>query len=1123
MKKIILILFVLVSFAGKSQVLIGADGKIHSGATGGTFGNSNEVTVKIDTTSTKNGFSVVGGNMYYGNGTWYTLCGGNVGLSIVPTIPALEGYSTPSTIVIVSDSLRGGVFVYSATGKPDSVTVFNRSGGGFWLRQYNNSFGVNVNWAGAKGDSSTDATNAIQLALNTNAGKIYFSGKFVISSPLTMHSNQKIDFDKGSMLVANASFQMLQNYATVVPNRTLTDGTCNASSDTIYSATANFIGTDVGRAITLKKAGYPQTDSSGLKYADPTHTDLYGHITQVVNSTTALIDINTTWAVTNQPLVIYNIDSCIEISGGNFIKGQFQDMGVKMRRINNLKINGSNFKSWGNTAGGNYAISVADCNIVNIQDINFSTYSDGIHLTGCNKSVNISNISGRTGDDFIGITTRDWPNSSKDSLGEIYGTLKGLNVSNIYGASLTGILRLEGAYGTILQDIDIEQVNCDTFSGGVILSDDQMFGNATIKNISFKNIQGYIVPTGRTPNLFSFSAYYVENVIIRDCKFSDSLLSSAQTIFGLGGANGTIINGILVDNCVSFAKNVNVSFLASSSYVYVKNAKMTNNRLYAYNNGYFSSAFSFFGGNDDIIFSNNSLVCANTNSQTSKLLQVSGSNPINSIELSNNIHTSTGVGGNTYNFSNASKISNIKIVNDNVNYDRNFTASNFFINPPKNITNSLQISNTTVNYSGNVIQYPSGDTINSCVVSNFYSKYTSRFSDMASSLDITLSNVAIDTCPNPGLFYVYGTNTLTVRGAGVRALNNWTGVQRSGTQTVRVINPDFPCDLFQLSKNLDDIALNTNTSYKPAGVYSCNGNTWVKINNDSLALHLSDTTYTGTGNVLTQSKAASLFQPMLGITSGYFPLSNGSGLFTNGQILQSGSNLSFGGTQPSGPEKFNFISGAISIWYTSASSETARFATDGSTVYIENVQNGDVVFRTNGYTQRGRIKGGGNWIIGPSTADNNVDIIQAAGSILSTAFKTKYHGSGVFLKGDGSFDSTINNGVYVPTISNTTNVTSSTADSLYWIQTGNVVTISGNVLVLATGAGTTILDLNIPVASAHPNAKGVCTYNNSFASSSSAGVGGISYDTTNSKPQLTFYSPANATYQLQFEFKYYIR
>lgn len=60
----------------------------------------------------------------------------------------------------------------------------------------------------------------------------------------------------------------------------------------------------------------------------------------------------------------------------------------------------------------------------------------------------------------------------------------------------------------------------------------------------------------------------------------------------------------------------------------------------------------------------------------------------------------------------------------------------------------------------------------------------------------------------------------------------------------------------------------------------------------------------------------------------------------------------------------------------------------------------------------------------------------------------------------------IQSGTYTPTLTNTTNITSSTSNAdVRWVRVGNVVTVSGGVTVRPAGAGTCVLGISLPIAS----------------------------------------------------------
>jgi len=80
---------------------------------------------------------------------------------------------------------------------------------------------------------------------------------------------------------------------------------------------------------------------------------------------------------------------------------------------------------------------------------------------------------------------------------------------------------------------------------------------------------------------------------------------------------------------------------------------------------------------------------------------------------------------------------------------------------------------------------------------------------------------------------------------------------------------------------------------------------------------------------------------------------------------------------------------------------------------------------------------------------------------------------------------TISNGTYTPTISNTTNVSASSANAARWIRIGNVVSVSGTLSITPTAAAptNTSFEITLPVSTSLTNGA------NDLAGSGSNGLG----------------------------------
>lgn len=116
-------------------------------------------------------------------------------------------------------------------------------------------------------------------------------------------------------------------------------------------------------------------------------------------------------------------------------------------------------------------------------------------------------------------------------------------------------------------------------------------------------------------------------------------------------------------------------------------------------------------------------------------------------------------------------------------------------------------------------------------------------------------------------------------------------------------------------------------------------------------------------------------------------------------------------------------------------------------------------------------------------------------------------------------DGNVFSGTYTPTITNGTNVASSTAYSCQYMRVGNVVTITGYFAVALTAANTSsLIDISLPIASAFSGSRqaaGTAVYASSTVANS--GYGAISSEATNDRIQIRF-SDGLATTSHQYQF-----
>jgi hypothetical protein len=117
----------------------------------------------------------------------------NSGFNMVPDIPTLEqDTASAANMVYVTDTLRGGLFVYQSTPAwPDSGKVFPATGrgSGYWIRAGARNIAANIEWYGAIPNVYADADmnyHAIQACINTNQQVFLPSGTWYCDSTLVI-------------------------------------------------------------------------------------------------------------------------------------------------------------------------------------------------------------------------------------------------------------------------------------------------------------------------------------------------------------------------------------------------------------------------------------------------------------------------------------------------------------------------------------------------------------------------------------------------------------------------------------------------------------------------------------------------------------------------------------------------------------------------------------------------------------------------------------------------------------------------------------------------------------------------------------------------------------------------
>lgn len=121
-------------------------------------------------------------------------------IAYVPDIPSLLSYAGTSKMVIVQDTLMGGIFNKVTSGlTTDNGIIYNAAGGGFWQRVIKSNE-INAEWFGAKGDGVNNDAPAINAVLTKYPGST-----LVLRSARTYKVQSSLFLTNGTKIVGNGA------------------------------------------------------------------------------------------------------------------------------------------------------------------------------------------------------------------------------------------------------------------------------------------------------------------------------------------------------------------------------------------------------------------------------------------------------------------------------------------------------------------------------------------------------------------------------------------------------------------------------------------------------------------------------------------------------------------------------------------------------------------------------------------------------------------------------------------------------------------------------------------------------------------------------------------------------
>lgn len=134
---------------------------------------------------------------------------------------------------------------------------------------------------------------------------------------------------------------------------------------------------------------------------------------------------------------------------------------------------------------------------------------------------------------------------------------------------------------------------------------------------------------------------------------------------------------------------------------------------------------------------------------------------------------------------------------------------------------------------------------------------------------------------------------------------------------------------------------------------------------------------------------------------------------------------------------------------------------------------------------------------------------------------TSFHNNTNLPQGDAT-QQDIRSGTYTPTLTNVTNITSSTAYTFQWMRVGNVVTVSGKVDITNTATGASALGISLPIASSISNEEECVGSAPGATSGILDDVGWVVGDATNDRAEMRSTATTTSSHSHYITFTYQV-
>ena len=573
----------------------------------------------------------------------------------------------------------------------------------------------------------------------------------------------------------------------IIPSNTVLDMTgctitekagsnCNMLQNTAV-ATANRTVTDAAitagtKTLTSATASFTAADvgrTVNVAGAGPNARQLIAKITAFTNSTTVTVGVAATNTVSGATCPIYTRDTNIILIGGTWDRGANAGSGAGLHGLVFRRVDG--LKILGNlavkSAAGKYMVAPGDVTNVTVRDLwSNGVSSSPLQFDGPASFIEVTNLHGTCGDDGLAFTCGEYA-AYADGVG---GDITDVQVTNVnITNTIATTFKIIAGTGFTADRFEVDGLHGAAGANAVYIGDDPgdpgTLGG-TYGTIEIRNVTS-VQEAAHTQFLLAMPN--VESLTLREVVFTPATASVAGFQFTGGSTPGTLksvtIDGWNIRGTLSTAIGMTIGSSLTVN-------EMQVNRLRA----------------PDTLVGANHIVLQNTATVKSLTLR--------------DPYSITDTASNIVDVRNTATLSQLRC---SKGYIQSCRA---FLNTASTVAATIELT-----------------------LDGTYFKTPSRIADPLGGLievDI-LPGTTFDTAAAAIFFLGNAAASIVVRGGPFKTIGSFTLLQRSATQSMRVIGRSIPADINALTPAAGDECTNTAaaTGVNPGtGIVNYDGTTW---------------------------------------------------------------------------------------------------------------------------------------------------------------------------------------------------------------------------------------------------------------------------------------------------------